>query len=79
MKDLKLWKEKKMISDQKDSNKYWLSFEIKISHISAMLNLIRTVGMGSSLALSSAIVSSTMIANGVEPDFSREMFSLERQ
>ena len=45
------------------------------SSVSAMLNLIRTVGMGSSLALSSAIVTSTMIANGVEPDFSREIIS----
>ena len=52
--------------------------QTSFSSVSAMLNLIRTVGMGSSLALSSAIVSSTMIANGVEPDFSREMFSLEK-
>ncbi len=52
--------------------------QTSFSSVSAMLNLIRTVGMGSSLALSSAIVSSTMIANGFEPDFSRYMFSLEK-
>ena len=43
--------------------------------VSSIINLIRTVGMGVSIAVASSIITISFAASGIEPNFSREVGS----